>query len=81
MQVLERTTEISFSPLLKRYTLEEFWGLPDPGDRSHYDLIGGQLYMVPPPDPPHGSVDSRLNKSLVAFLTANNIEGEVLHPA
>ena len=52
MQVLERTTEISFSPLLKRYTLEEFWGLPDPGDRSHYDLIGGQLYMVPPPDPP-----------------------------
>ena len=51
MQVLEQTTEVSFSPLL-----------PDPGDRSHYDLIGGQLYMVPPPDPPHGSVDSRLNK-------------------
>ena len=24
MQVLERTTEVSFSPLLKRYTLEEF---------------------------------------------------------
>ena len=52
----------AFSPLLRRYTLEEFWGLPDPGDRSHYDLIGGQLYMVPPPDPPHGSVDSHLNK-------------------
>ena len=80
MQVMERTTEVSCSPLLKRYTLEEFWGLPDPGDRSHYDLIGGQLYMVPPPDPPHGSVDSRLTKSLVRFLTANNIGGEVLHP-
>ena len=80
MQVLERTTEVSFSPLLRRYTLEEFWGLPDPGDRSHYDLIGGQLYMIPPPDPPHGNVDSRLNKSLVRFLTSNNIEGEVLHP-
>ena len=80
MQVLERTTEVNFSPLLRRYTLEEFWALPDPGDRSHYDLIGGQLYMVPPPDPPHGSVDSRLNKSLVKFLTANNIGGEVLHP-
>ena len=53
MQVLERTIEVSFSPLLRRYTLEEFWELPDPEDRSHYDLIGGQLYMVPPPDPQH----------------------------
>src|SRR3989442_13295889 len=80
MQVLERTTEVNFSLLLRRYTLEEFWALPDPGDRSHYDLIGGKLYMVPPPDPPHGSVDSRLNKSLVRFLTAHDIGGELLHP-
>jgi len=28
-----------FSPLLRRYTLEEFWALPDPEDRFHYDLI------------------------------------------
>jgi len=33
MQVLEQTTEVSFSPLLRRYTLEEFWGLPDPGEK------------------------------------------------
>lgn len=80
MQVLERTAEVSFSPLLRRYTLEEFWALPEPEDRYHYDLIGGQLFMVPPPDPPHGSVDSRLTKSLVRFLTDHNLGGEVLHP-
>ncbi len=80
MQILERKTEVNFSPLLRRYTLEEFWELPEPGDRSHYDLIGGQLFMVPPPDPPHDDLDARLNKSLLKFLLARNIEGEVLHP-
>jgi Uma2 family endonuclease len=80
MQILERTNGVSFSPLLRRYSLEEFWALPEPGDRSHYDLIGGQLFMVPPPDPPHGSVDSRLNRSLVKFLNDHNLGGELLHP-
>jgi len=72
--------EVNFSPLLHRYTLEEFWELPDPDDRSHYELIGGHLFMVPPPDPPHGSIDARLVKSLVLHLAANDIEGEVHHP-
>jgi Uma2 family endonuclease len=72
--------EISFSSLLHRYTLEEFWGLPDPGDRSHYELIEGQLFTVPPPDPPHGSIDARLVKSLMRFLLAKQIEGDVHHP-
>jgi Uma2 family endonuclease len=72
--------EINFSPLYHRYTLEEFWELPDPDDRSHYELIGGHLFMVPPPDPPHGSIDARLVKSLVLYLSANGIEGEVHHP-
>jgi Uma2 family endonuclease len=69
-----------FSPLLHRYTLQEFWALAEPEDRYHYDLIGGHLFMVPPPDPPHGRIDSRLNKSLVAFLLKHELEGEVLHP-
>jgi Uma2 family endonuclease len=72
--------EVNFSPLVHRYTLEEFWELPDPGDLSHYELIGGWLFMVPPPDERHGSIDDRLNKSLVLYLAANNIEGEVRHP-
>ncbi len=80
MQVLEKTPEVSFSPLLRRYTLEEFWALPEPEDRYHYDLIGGQLFMVPPPDPPHGDVDSRLAASLHRHLDANNIKGQVHHP-
>jgi Uma2 family endonuclease len=80
MSTLATEVEVNFSPLVHRYTLEEFWELPDPGDRSHYELIGGWLYMVPPPDEPHGSIDDRLNKSLVLYLAANDIEGEVRHP-
>src|SRR5712664_489279 len=80
MQVLETPAQVSFSPLLRRYTLEEFWALPEPEDRSHYELIGGHLFMVPPPDPPHGSIDARLVKSLVLHLAANDIQGEVHHP-
>ena len=80
MQSLDAVPRVSFSPLLHRYTLEEFYTLPDPDDRSHYELIGGFLFMVPPPDPPHGSIDSRLNKSLVQFLLSKEIQGEVLHP-
>lgn len=80
MQAVETEVEVSFSPLSHRYTLEEFWRLPDPSDRSHYELIGGYLFMVPPPDPPHGSIDARLNKSLVRFQLTQNISGEVHHP-
>jgi Uma2 family endonuclease len=80
MSATATEVEINFSPLSHHYTLEEFWELPDPEDRSHYELIGGMLFMVPPPDEPHGSIDDRLNKSLVLYLAANNIDGEVRHP-
>lgn len=76
MQAL-KTGQVDFS---RHYTLEEFWALPDPEDRSHYELIKGRLHMVPGPNPPHGTVDSRMTKSLVTYLVNNNIEGEVLHP-
>ena len=77
MQALKPTDQVDFS---RRYTLEEFWELPDPEDGSHYELIGGHLYIVAPANPPHGSVDSRMSKSLVMFLANNKIEGDVLHP-
>lgn len=82
MQVLETPTTdaISFSPLLRQYTLEEFWALPDPGDRSHYELIKGCLFMVPPPDFPHGEVDANLKQSLILFLAAHGTPGKVYHP-
>jgi Uma2 family endonuclease len=80
MQSVEVTQKPCLSPLQRRYTLQEFWALAEPKDRYHYDLIGGLLFMVPPPAPPHGSIDSRLNKSLVGFLLSNKLEGEVHHP-
>ena len=36
--------------------------------------------MVPPPTSPHGDVASRMNRSLMAFLLANNIDGDVHFP-
>jgi Uma2 family endonuclease len=82
MQALDTptTTTISFSPLVKQYTLEEFWALPEPEDRSRYELIGGCLFMVPPPDWPHEDFDERLNKSLVLFVTSHGDPGKVFHP-
>jgi Uma2 family endonuclease len=82
MQDLDTQTsiEVNFSPLLRRYTLEEFWALPEREDHARYNLIGGFLFMVPPPNPPHGDVASRMTRSLVGFLVNNQIEGDVHHP-
>ena len=38
MSTLATEVEVNFSPLVHRYTLEEFWELPDPGDLSHDPL-------------------------------------------
>jgi Uma2 family endonuclease len=82
MQALESQTsvEVNFSPLMRRYTLEEFWALPEREDHARYNLIGGYLFMVPPPNPPHGDVASRMNRSLMEFVIKNKVEGEVHHP-
>jgi Uma2 family endonuclease len=82
MPVLEavETETVTFSPLLRHYTLEEFISLPDPTDRSHYELIEGVVFMVPPPDPPHGDIASRLTASLVIFLHTHGTPGVVYHP-
>ncbi len=82
MQALETQTsvEVNFSPLTRRYTLEEFWALPEREDHARYELIGGYLFMVPPPNPPHGSVASRINRALMEFLIVNKIDGEVHFP-
>jgi len=80
MQAIETSVEINFSPLQRRYTLEEFWALPEREDHARYNLIGGYLFMVPPPNPPHGDLDGRLNRSLLGFIITNNIDGQVHHP-
>lgn len=81
MQILESVhTNLAFSPLLKRYTLDELWALPEPSDRSHYELIEGVLYIVPPPAGPHGKIIAFLNRSLITFLIAAENPGNVYHP-
>ena len=77
MQAFKPSDEVDFS---RRYTLEEFWALPEREDHARYELIGGYLYMVPPPTDPHDRLDSRFNLALVKFILDNNIDGEVLHP-
>jgi Uma2 family endonuclease len=72
--------DVNFSPLLRRYTLEELWALPEREDHAHYNLIAGYLFIVPPPEPPHGDLVSLMGRSLVGFLNDNNIEGYVNHP-
>lgn len=80
MQSIEVAQPPFFSPLIRHYTLQEFWALAEPEDRYHYDLIGGWLFMVPPPAPPHGTLDARLAASLHHHLNSNNIRGQVHHP-
>ena len=77
MQALKTSEQVDFS---RRYTLEEFWALPEREDHAYYELIGGYLHIVTPPNPPHGKLDSRLMQSLVRFLSDNDIDAEVHHP-
>ena len=71
---------VSTSPLVKTYTLEEFWELPEPPDRSKLELIAGVLYMTPPPGPSHNNAVSRLNRFLNDHLIKNNDKGTLYVP-
>ncbi|MCA1643649.1 MAG: Uma2 family endonuclease [Acidobacteria bacterium] len=71
---------MSTSPLVKTYTLEEFWQLTDPPDRSKLELIAGVLYMTPPPEQTHDTVISRLNRLLTGHLIATNDRGTLYLP-
>ena len=64
------TLAATTSPLIRQYTLEEFWELENPPDGGHYELIAGVLYMVPPPEGPHTTVVSRLNRLFIAYLVS-----------
>lgn len=76
----QTSIEINFSPLLRRYTLEEFWALPEREDHAHYNLIGGFLFLVPPSGSLHGDVVSRMARSLMRFVINSNPEGDVYIP-
>jgi Uma2 family endonuclease len=68
------------SPLVKTYTLEEFWQLPEPPDRSKLELIAGVLFMSPPPEYTHDDVVTRLVRLLTAHLIETKDAGKLFVP-
>ena len=80
MSTKVNSVEITTSPLVKTYTLEEFWQLPDPPDRSKLELIAGVLYMSPPPAYTHDDVVTRLNRLLMAHLLSTGDKGKLYVP-
>ncbi|HJT29042.1 MAG TPA: Uma2 family endonuclease [Pyrinomonadaceae bacterium] len=71
---------VSTSPLVKTYTLEEFWELPEPLDHSKLELIAGVLYITPPPGYLHNNSASRLNRLLNAYLIKTANKGTLYIP-
>ena len=71
---------INTSPLVKTYTLEEFWQLPEPDDRSKLELIAGVLYMSPPPEHTHDRIVTKLIRHLSRHMDATSDKGELLVP-
>ncbi len=67
------------SPLVKTYTLEEFWELPEPPERLKAELIAGVIYLSPPPSQVHDAIVSRIVRILM--LNAESIRsGSVYVP-
>ena len=71
---------ISTSPLVKTYTLQEFWDLPEPADRSKLELIKGVLYMTPPPDHRHNEASADFINHLQKAIERAGYRGKVYVP-
>ena len=71
---------VSTSPLIKTYTLEEFWELPEQPDHSKLELIAGVLYMTPTPGQSHNNTVSRLVRLISDHLTKTNDKGTLYVP-
>jgi Uma2 family endonuclease len=71
---------ITTSPFVKKYTLEEFWALPEPKDGTKLELIAGVLYMSPPPKYPHNFSSANLNRLFIMHLNEISEHGVVFTP-
>ncbi len=71
---------VNTSPLVKTYTLEEFWDLPEPPDHSKLELIAGVLYMTPPPGYTHDNAVSRIIRLFSAYLIKSGDGGTLYVP-
>ena len=56
---------------IKRWTLEELHSLPDDGNK--YELVRGELFVTPPPNPEHQGIIGALNAMLVPYVKANGL--------
>jgi Uma2 family endonuclease len=64
-------------PALKeeiKFTYQDYLNLPDDGKR--YQIIGGELFMVPAPTPYHQKILVNLSQIIVPFIRKNDL-GEV----
>jgi Uma2 family endonuclease len=71
---------VNTSPLVRRFTLEEFWQLPEPPERLKAELIAGFIFLTPPPSFKHEKIASRLNFQLVTTLASIANDGSVFVP-
>jgi Uma2 family endonuclease len=71
---------LTTSPLVKTYTLEEFWELPEPTDGTKLELIAGVLYMSPMPGFKHHFAVSRLLMLLAWHQDTVRDRGMILVP-
>jgi Uma2 family endonuclease len=71
---------ITTSPLVKTYTLQEFWDLPEPADHSKLELIKGVLYMTPLPGEFHDDVFGSLNRELQRAVDRCGYRGTIYAP-
>ncbi len=71
---------LTTSPLVKTYSLEEFWKLPEPKDGSKLELIAGVLYMTPPPNFDHNFSSATLTRLFILHLAEIGDAGVVFTP-
>jgi Uma2 family endonuclease len=71
---------VNTSPLVKTYSLEEFWALPDPPDFLKAELIAGVLYLTPLPGYTHDYCVGRLIRLLVTELFRIGDPGSIYVP-
>ena len=71
---------VTTSPLVRTYTLQEFWDLPESEDHSKLELIKGVLYMTPPPDFPHNNATTDVDGQLRQEIKRCGYSGKVYVP-
>ena len=53
------------------WTLEDLDRLPD--DDNRYELLHGDLFVTPPPEPDHETAIARLNRLLLPFVVEHGL--------